>query len=625
MKKILFFLLIMLWPISVFAVSYDVEDVLIDAKVLSNGNMEVSELFVLDGTFHGYIRDIVYQNSKLKYHHPTNFSEDAIYNASGIEDVVLAAKKITSSPTFETMQESFDILTQEYESSAQNQNFVQSSIKDGNSYKMYYEANREKVAFLVRYTLKDVVVLHEDIAEVYWTFIGEASDDALEHVQIRLTIPSDDENIRVWAHGELQGNIWKTNAHEVEAEIFHLRQNSPVDVRVAFHKELVGDITKQSHENHALDSIIQVETKRADEANQIREKANLITDALLITSFIYILFLILVWIYVYIKYDKEYKTSFHLEYNREFIDDYNVEIVEYLMKKTIGENAFSASILNLVYKKNIKVEEIPTDKKKKDYVFTLLNRDHLKGAENELVDFLFQRVGKDGKFSTKDLRHYASSSKTYTSFMSTYTRWQRKALLEAKNQHFYENKAIPLFYAFLFLFLGIVIISISAFYRTELILPWVCEVLAICFVFYCAFLSKRTKYGAEHYQRWKAFRRFLEDFGNFDIKELPEVVLWERYLVYATVFGIADKVQKTMNVKIKEFGIENTAYSYYPSWIDYHIASSVHHAVRDSFTANRAAYSREIANSSFSSGSGGGGGFSSGGGFGGGGGGGRGF
>ena len=79
-----------------------------------------------------------------------------------------------------------------------------------------------------------------------------------------------------------------------------------------------------------------------------------------------------------------------------------------------------------------------------------------------------------------------------------------------------------------------------------------------------------------------------------------------------------------MNIKIKEMN-DLSYINYYPSWIDYSIANAINRSISDSFTRNSNAYSREIANSSLSSGSGRGGGFSSGGGFGGGGGGGRGF
>lgn len=628
MKKILMFLFLLFFPTLVFAsnVDYKVTDILVDATVEENGDMKVKELIVLDGTFNGYIRDIRFTNVKLKYNNPVNFESDAIYNASGIYDTKIKAKKITGKATFETMNESFDTLTNSSAAIAKNKNYVMTSGSGMNSYKMYYESDDEKVAFLLEYALKDVVVLHDDIAELYWTFIGEGFDDKIGNVEVRVALPEKDEGMRFWAHGDLTGDIWKNSENEVIANIQKLPANSPLDIRMTFYKNLVNEsVTKKSY-TEALPSILNVETKRAEEANEKREKAKKVVLILTISSIAYIIILIIYWIYVYLKYDKEYKPEFNLEYNREFIDDYNVEVVQYLMKNTIAQDAFSASILNLVYKKNLKLEEIPGTTKKKNYEFTLLTRENLNDTENYLVDFLFDKVGKDGKFTTKDLESYASSTKTYTSFESSYQKWVSSATKDAKNENFYEKTSSAISFSFLFLFIGLVILYFSFQLQTGLILPWICGILAVIFLFYCAFLKKKTKRGIEHYTRWKAFKKFLEDFGTFDTKELPEIALWERYLVYATVFGIADKVQKSMNVKIKELNLNDaSSYSYYPSWVDYNIASSINHSIHDSFKANQQTYSRETASSSSSSGFGSGGGFSSGGGFGGGGGGGRGF
>ena len=147
---------------------------------------------------------------------------------------------------------------------------------------------------------------------------------------------------------------------------------------------------------------------------------------------------------------------------------------------------------------------------------------------------------------------------------------------------------------------------------------------AFVFGIYTMAFNKRTKKGNEHYRKWQAFKNFLNDFGTFDIKELPEIALWERYMVYAVIFGLAKKVQAAMNVKIKEFDINDPYYNpYLNSWLYYDLNYSLVSAINDSVASSINAAN---AQSMSSSGSGFGGGFSSGGGGGfGGGGGGHGF
>lgn len=117
-------------------------------------------------------------------------------------------------------------------------------------------------------------------------------------------------------------------------------------------------------------------------------------------------------------------------------------------------------------------------------------------------------------------------------------------------------------------------------------------------------IKRRTEFGALEYEKWQAFKRFLEDFGRFSEKELPEIALWEKYLVYATVLGVADKLQKTMQIKIKEFGDVNG-----PDFVDmymmhYIMAGSINRTITNT-VSNAVSVSRStIASSSSSSGSG---------------------
>ncbi len=624
MRKFCFFFLLFCIPFFVSAkVDYTVENVVVDAQILENGDMHVKELIVLDGTFHGYIRDITYENNKLTFNTPPSFSQDAIYNATDITDMKVFAKKLETKASYDTFDEDFSSLSLTYSSSDSNGIYKKSSIKNGYSYKMYYSSDEEQVAFYLDYIVKDVVVSFIDTADFYWTFIGDAFDDEIQDIKIRVTLPFEDDDMRVWGHGDLNANVQILDSKTVEATAHQVYPNSPLDIRLTFDNKLLNDVSKQSSVA-ALEGILTVEEKRAREANALRKKAKIATFIVRGASAIYLIGLISYFIYANKKYFKKLKPEFQLEYNREFIDDYNVEVIDYLMKNTVSENAMSASILNLVYKKNIKVDEITSEKeKKKVYQFTLINRDGINHSEEKLIQFLFEKVGKGETFTTKELESYASSTKTYITFSNTYTSWKQSVIEDGKREKFFADVKEPVSVSFIFLGLCILLIFVNMAFNVFSVSPWICMAFSVFFLFYCAFKNPKTQKGVEHYARWKAFQKFLNDFGNFKVKELPEIALWERYLVYATVFGLAKKVEKAMSVKIHELGIDQSSI-YYPTWIDYSFANSISHSINQSFSSNRTTYSR-LSSSSFSSGSGGGGGFSSGGGFGGGGGGGRGF
>ncbi len=68
---------------------------------------------------------------------------------------------------------------------------------------------------------------------------------------------------------------------------------------------------------------------------------------------------------------------------------------------------------------------------------------------------------------------------------------------------------------------------------------------AVLFFFIWAFRRtwvKRTPDGMLETERWEAFRRYLRDFSRLEEAPSISLALWERYLVYAIAFGIADEI-----------------------------------------------------------------------------------
>ena len=623
MKKLIYFLFLLFLPLSVKAlVNYNITDYYIKADILNNGDLKVSELIVLDGTFHGYIRDITYKNDRLSSN-TNSFIDNDIYNAKGITDMKISAKIIEDEVSFDTLNEAFKPLERVYfDADALNGDYVESSIQNGKSYKMYYEANEQSVGYLLNYTIKSPVVIHNDVAELYWTFIGDGFEDKINNLQIKVNLPSSDDSSKflIWAHGDITGNIDKINNSSLLATMKSLDKNSPVDIRMTFEPNIITNqeaLTK-TNEN-ALEKILQVETKRAEIANEQRIFAQKIYNIVKIVTILFFTFLIFWWIYVYIRFDREYKSDFTNEYNREFINRYNVEVVDYLMNGNVSANAMSASILNLIYKKNIAVTPISDDgKKKNNYQFKLINKEGVSDTEEVLLDFLFESVGKDNVFTSKDLERYAKNSKTYGSFQSKYSNWVNCVLKDGEKCQFFERNGLPVVSSIFILLIAILISFIVYYYQVDFIFAFLIAPISIIFLIYALLLKKRTKSGNEDYVRWKAFKKFLKDFGNFDIKELPEIALWERYLVYATVFGLAKEVQAAMNTKIAEDG---ALPEYFPNY-NLYLASHIERTIFSSIEGANVAQARA---SRMSSGSGSGGGFSSGAGFGGGGGGGHGF
>ena len=109
-------------------------------------------------------------------------------------------------------------------------------------------------------------------------------------------------------------------------------------------------------------------------------------------------------------------------------------------------------------------------------------------------------------------------------------------------------------------------------------------------------------------------KRYMSEFSLMKEKEVPELVLWEKYLVYATVFGISEKVLKQLKVVYPQMLDENYMNSNGYTYL--YLMNSRN--FRNSFisTLNTSVGTSYTSLTNYSSGSGSGGGFSSGGGFG---------
>ena len=168
------------------------------------------------------------------------------------------------------------------------------------------------------------------------------------------------------------------------------------------------------------------------------------------------------------------------------------------------------------------------------------------------------------------------------------------------------------------------ILVLQRFHNLSFIIYVIALILSLISISLIFYSKKRTLEGAEEYKKWKALKNYLKDFGRFKEREVPDVVLWEKYLVYATLFGCSKKIINTMKVEMVD--APNYDMDLYRDlyFINSHISRTVKSSYGTARSSYNAAHSSSGSSGGFSSGGGGGGGFSSGGGsFGGGGGGGR--
>ena len=482
--------------------------------------------------------------------------------------------------------------------------------------------------YQISYKVIDVIAKYNDYSELYWKFIGDDFEISADKVNGEIILPNNainKEDIRVWGHTEdLNGEIYVTDLNKIEFSINDYYGGKYVEVRTLFPREMISSTNRQ-YNYSVLETVIEEETRWAEEANARREQQRKIAQYIAIAVGIITLF----FFYKLCKntaklrkLEKKFKPTTKLEYFREL--PYNEATpAEALFVMSMGMNkafssSFSANILDLCLNKYILLEEIEKAGTFKAGVIKikLLEKEtsNLKEDEKLTLEFLKEVAGKNDELTTKDITKYLEK---HLSKVEKLDKKLGKIIEEEEIKNGNYNKenynksntygVVTAVYA-IFAFFSIGIIAFFAEMNALTFIP-----VAIAFItalvanaVMLGIMSGKvnilTQKGVDEKEQWKAFKKYMEEFSLLKEKEIPSLVLWEKYLVFATAFGISEKVLKQLKVAYPEITDTNSAmYNY--SYI--HIMNSVNIGN----CINTSVYSAVG-----SSGSGAGGGFSGGGG-----------
>jgi len=540
MRKIYALLLFFLFPTIVFAINrYEVENYFYDVEILENGNMKVKELIILNGNIESFYKNIYYRNSRLSEKIPFDFTHDKIHNGTGLENVIVKSKELTSNDKVDETLFHEKFIPMEriyYEEDKEDKEYVEKSHQDGKELKIFYQKSSGRVAFLIEYTVLDVVVRHQDVAEIYWTFIDSEFQNGIENLMIRIHLPHESREayLKTWIHGDLMGKISYENNQMMLAKMKKISKETAINIRMTFDTNVVSSIKKEKQTNQiSFQNILELEEKKIQEEHETDKKQKQLIRILLRVSYVYVSLLLVWWVYVYFRYDKEYK--YKKKEKLKIIKEYNIEIVDAFFHDEVTYKGFLCSFLNLIYKKNIRVSI--WHRKNENYEFILENRDHITHTEEVLIDFLFERIGNKNKFSVQDFKNYAQEKPNL--FQKYYDTWKNCVMKDTLREKFYEQNGKPIISSIFLLLFSFFILFANIYFGTFLILPWVAFTFGVSFFFYSIFIKKRTRKGNDDYYSWINFQNFLK---KFDPKELEEPL--ELCLIYSLLFENPENVLK---------------------------------------------------------------------------------
>lgn len=470
----------------------------------------------------------------------------------------------------------------------------------------------------ISYTVVDAIGKYNDYAELYWQFIGEDFEVDADKITGTITLPSNaesEEDIKVWGHTEnLNGEIYVTDTDKIKFQLENFDAGRYVEVRVLFPTEMI-ESTGRVYNEDRYDDVIKEETRWANQAN-LRRQWEEIKDEVVATFVIFvILALCIIFIEKAVKYGKKLSSI------KKFVPEQKLDYFRDLPEKgtTPGEavyilkepyNAFSrhfgkifsATLLDLKLKDYIDLRVEKTDKNKdKIYLKKLKESDsNLKSDEKRILDFAYKAFGKKTEVEMKTLEQYIEKHPAGVEALingclkAIESQLKESKMFDKKQKEEFSNYA-----------------GLSGVYYVFAIVTlfWAFPLAIILLIngLICGSIKKRanvlTQKGVDSKEKWKGLKKYMEDFSLLNEKEIPAIEVWEHYLVYATAFGIADKVLKQLK----------TIYPNIDELDSIHTSTYMYFMYHSNFETSFSSSISSSISSSYSSATGGGGGFSGGG------------
>lgn len=486
------------------------------------------------------------------------------------------------------------------------------------------EDSEDTRTYKIKYTIDNPVKKYSDCSDFYWMFIADTNEIACKKVEGRIFLPrevKDLSNLKAWAHGNLDGIIERRSGDFIYFEADNVSSGTMLEVRVTVLEDDIFSEIKNPQEISKLDEILREEKEFAEKANRERTMYKIL-------GYVYIVFVIIVFVICIIKMIKYIKNlkgdegtaSQKLQYFRE-IPNENTTVAEASFLYYFDETKFesnipkivSATIMNLNLKKVLEFEINEENKKDPKIILKDIKEDILSKEEEIVYEILKKSSkGENGETytSTKILEKYIDKKGVSVGKkLSKILEYTKKSEIKKENISKETEKKKNIYIILFAIYMCLAMLAIiGAFINllTLIIIPVsiVNMVLTIKLTDRCI-----TQKGAEEQEKWRALYRYMKNFSLLKEKEIPDIILWEKFLVFATAFGISKKVIEQLKIVYPEFSEEMMAknnYMYNYSFIENHIQNSLEKSVSKSIIA----YNTER----YASSDGSGGGFSSGGG-----------
>ncbi len=416
--------------------------------------------------------------------------------------------------------------------------------------KVYARTENQLRKFAFVYELQGGAKLYQDIAELNRVFVGKNWQNPIEKVQVKISLPDTvpQNSIHAYGHGPLTGNI-KLDGNVISYELDNYYPGDFIEAHILFGPQGLSQVPSSLIvPENAKERLLAEEKAWAEEANAQRKQYQKLEKQGYLSFAVesVLLFLYFFFVKFILRRSKKLSQEFP-EYFRELPTDDSPAIVGNLFQTEDSVKIF-ASIMDMVRRKYFTLELTEKSQILRENALELeKNYPTLNAYEKEIIEIYLHQLGNGTEVDLQQL----AKQKVSKSLSQRILGWNSLV----KREYFakgYGNSKSPLIFlgvlcCFLFLFMSFASFIFFQQMRFLYFIP-------IIFVFFLPYTLNSTFPNIktmESIEKWKAFKKFLEDYSLLKEAKINSIYLWEHYFVYALVLGVADKVAKAYQLALK--------------------------------------------------------------------------
>ena len=518
-----------------------------NAILMQDGKLQVNETWVINGNSEEAKRNLYKKIDSINPEYPsinliiTEFS--VVYNSSGEQLLYLGDGNYSS------------FLSEN--SGSYIDSSIPGKLEIGLIMEKYYSGRR---SYTFRYTMDGMVLRFLDCDELYWNHIGADFSLFIENYNLNISFPNgiDPNSIKFWMHSENISAYSKILGNDIQFFAENINPESYTEIRAIWTDTIFESLPVTENVEKRV-FIEEQELAWAEEWEESLKKQQVIFTISWVSGIIITIISIFLVIYSRIKYRKN---KISIPYFREIPQGFSPAEYGHLFyyysggaeKPFFSGRLISSTILDFVRRQIIEIEIVSGEK----YIFKMASVSSTQRAELlpheatllNLLELISQT--KPSGFSMEDFDRFArTNSEKFSSEI-------KKILVQSKqklNNGEYIDKKQSIFIKIAgfgpILSSGGIILLFGFFsYIWPLYLGLI--IAGIALIIGIPKKKKLTDKGELVLAQANGLYNYMKDFSNLEEHEIPKLILWEEYMVYATMMGLSKEVLKALPVKLIE-------------------------------------------------------------------------